>query len=69
MLSHVEDMRPHLAKLRADAADCATVAARATDSEKRELFTRLASHLGVLADALQRAIANDDCPQAALGTS
>jgi hypothetical protein len=50
-------MQAHLEKLRADAAECALVRDLATDPDKRELFTRLAEHLGVLATQMETAIA------------
>jgi RNA polymerase-binding transcription factor DksA len=52
----MKDMQTHLEKLRADAAECAMVRDRATDKEKRELFTRLTDHLNVLAAEVERAI-------------
>ncbi|MCS3896423.1 hypothetical protein M2171_005556 [Bradyrhizobium japonicum USDA 38] len=53
----MQDMQAQLEKLRADAAECALIRDLATDPKKRELFTRLAEHLTVLADEVQRAIA------------
>ena len=53
----MQDMKAHLEKLRADAAECAMISDRATGTVKRELFTRLAKHLNVLADEIERAIA------------
>jgi hypothetical protein len=53
----MQDMQAHLEKLRADAAECALVRDLATDVKKRELFTRLAEHLTVLAGAVEAAIA------------
>ena len=41
----MRDMKAHLDKLRADAAECALIRDLATDPAKRELFTRLAEHL------------------------
>ena len=52
----MKDMQAHLEKLRADAAECALVRDLATDPKKRELFTRLAEHLGVLAGEVEAAI-------------
>jgi hypothetical protein len=52
-------MKDYLAKaekLRMEAADCALIRDHATDKAKRELFDRLASHLTVLADQVERAI-------------
>jgi hypothetical protein len=53
----MQDMRAHLEKLRADAAECALIRDLATDPQKRELFTRLAEHLSVLASEVEAAIA------------
>jgi hypothetical protein len=53
----MEDMTAHLEKLRIDAEDCALISKLATDMQKRELFARLAEHLGVLALEVERAIA------------
>ena len=52
----MKDMRVHLEKLRADAADCALIRDLATEPMKRELFTRLAIHLETLAIEVERAI-------------
>ncbi|MFL5240027.1 MAG: hypothetical protein ACJ8EL_21015 [Rhizomicrobium sp.] len=54
----MEDMRAHLEKLRADAAECTLISDLATDFKKRELFARLAQRLDVLASELERAIAD-----------
>ncbi len=51
------DMKVHLEKLRTDAAECALIRDLATDPAKRELFTRLADHLGTLAGEIEAAIA------------
>jgi hypothetical protein len=53
----MQDMTAHLEKLRADAAECALIRDLATDLKKRELFTRLAEHLGILAGEVEAAIA------------
>jgi len=53
----MQDMRAHLEKLRADAAECALIRDLATDPAKRELFTRLANHLSTLACEIEAAIA------------
>jgi hypothetical protein len=53
----MEDMTAHLEKLRIDAEDCALISKLATDLQKRELFARLAEHLGLLASEVERAIA------------
>lgn len=51
------DMRKQAEKLRTDAAECALIRDLATDPVKRELFSRLADHLNVLASEVERAIA------------
>jgi hypothetical protein len=53
----MQDMKAHLEKLRADAAECALIRDLATDPQKRALFTRLADHLGTLAVEVETAIA------------
>jgi hypothetical protein len=55
--SIMQDMKTHLEKLRADAAECALIRDLATDPRKRELFTRLAEHLSILATEVEAAIA------------
>lgn len=52
----MEDMQASLERLRADAADAAIIRDLATDPEKRALYTRLADHLGRLADEVELAI-------------
>jgi hypothetical protein len=54
----MKDMKGQLEKLRSDAAECALIRDLATDPKKRELFTRLAEHLQVLASEVERAIAS-----------
>ncbi|MET4037113.1 hypothetical protein ABIB94_008435, partial [Bradyrhizobium sp. JR7.2] len=53
----MKDMQAQLEKLRTDAAECALIRDLATEPKKRELFTRLAEHLTVLADEVEHAIA------------
>jgi hypothetical protein len=53
----MKDVQAQLEKLRTDAADCALIRDLATEPKKRELFTKLAAHLTVLADEVERAIA------------
>jgi hypothetical protein len=53
----MKDMKASLEKLRADAAEAALIRELATDSHKREVFTRLADHLAMLAVEVERAIA------------
>jgi hypothetical protein len=50
----MNDYQAQLEKLRRDAAECALIRDLATDKDKRELFERLASHLNVLADQVER---------------
>jgi hypothetical protein len=53
----MKDMQASLEKLLTDAADAALIRDLATDSRKRELFTRLADHLAMLAAVVEREIA------------
>jgi hypothetical protein len=53
----MQDMKTHLEKLRTDAAECALIRDLTTDPGKRELFTRLAEHLSILASEVEAAIA------------
>jgi len=53
----MQDMQTQLEKLRTDAADCALIRDLTTDPAKRELFTRLAEHLGTLANEIEAAVA------------
>jgi hypothetical protein len=53
----MKDMQAQLEKLRTDAAECALIRDLATEPKKRDLFTRLAEHLTVLADEVEHAIA------------
>jgi hypothetical protein len=50
----VQDYLKHLEKLRADAAECALIRDLATDKAKREMFDRLAAHLGALANQVEQ---------------
>ncbi|MCK1575834.1 hypothetical protein [Bradyrhizobium sp. 174] len=54
----MKDTQAQLEKLRKDAAECALIGDLAIDSKKRELFTRLADHLTVLASQVERVIAD-----------
>ena len=54
----MKDMRASLEKLRSDAAAAALIRDLATDVQQRELFTKLADHFSVLANEVERAIAN-----------
>ena len=53
----MKDMQAYLEKLRCDAAECAIIRDLATDVPKRELFTRLAEPLSLLAAMVDRKIA------------
>lgn len=53
----MKDMQAQLEKLRTHAAECALIRDLASDAKKRELFSRLADHLSVLAAEVERAIA------------
>jgi hypothetical protein len=55
----MKDMQEHLEKLHRDAVECAIIRDLATDPKKRELFTKLAEHMSVLASEVERAIAKD----------
>jgi hypothetical protein len=50
----MQDYLSHLEKLRKEAADCALIRDLATDKAKREMFDRLAAHLGSLADQVEQ---------------
>lgn len=45
----MQDVQAQLEKLRSEAAECRLISDLATDKKKRELFSRLADHLSVLA--------------------
>jgi hypothetical protein len=53
----VKDYHASLEKLRRDAADSRLISDLATDPTKREMFDRLAQHLAMLADEVERAMA------------
>jgi hypothetical protein len=53
----MQDIKVHLEKLQADAAECALISNLATDRVKRELFSKLSQHLLVLASEVERAMA------------
>lgn len=65
----MQDMQTHLEKLRSDAAECGVISDLATDSQKRELFARLAAHLSALADEVEHAIAVQAACQPCSGAS
>jgi hypothetical protein len=52
----MKDMRAHLEKLRADAAECQLISDLATYSLKRQLFAKLAEHHRTLALEVERAL-------------
>jgi hypothetical protein len=52
----VKDYQASLEKLRSDAAEATLIQDLATDMAKREMFNRLAKHLGQLADDVERTI-------------
>jgi hypothetical protein len=49
----MKDFQVQLEKLRRDAAECRLISDLATDKQKRDLFDRLAAHLGTLADQVE----------------
>jgi hypothetical protein len=53
----MQDLRKHLEKMRAQAAECELIRDLATDPQKRELFDRLAQHHNELARHIELAIA------------
>jgi hypothetical protein len=59
----MKDMHAQLAKLQAEASECALIAGSATDPGKRDLFMRLAQHYEVLASEVKRAIAEATMPK------
>ena len=54
----MRDMQAHLEKLRAETTNCERIANLATDTAKRDLFTKLAQHYRVLASEVEHAIKN-----------
>lgn len=52
----MKDFQAYAEKLRKDAAECALIRDLAADKTKRQVFDRLASHLAVLADQVERAM-------------
>jgi hypothetical protein len=52
----MRNYQAQLEKLRKDAAECKLISDLATDKAKREMFDRLAIHLGALADQLEMAM-------------
>ena len=59
----MEDMHAELEKLLAEASECALIASLATDKMKRDLFAKLAEQYGVLAEEVERAIAEATVPK------
>jgi hypothetical protein len=54
----MRDIQAYMEKLRTDAAECALISDLATDVPKRELFSRLAEHLSLLASIVEREVAS-----------
>jgi hypothetical protein len=52
----MKDYQAAVEKLRKDAAEAALIRDLATDSAKREVFSRLHEHLARLADEVERAM-------------
>ena len=52
----MKDYQASPEKLRSDAAEAAMIRDLATDMTKREMFDRLAKHLGQLADDVERVV-------------
>ena len=52
----MKDIQLHLEKLRTDAAECETASRLSTDRAKRELFAKLAAHLTILANEVERVL-------------
>ena len=52
----MKDYQAQLEKLRREAAECALISDLATDTDKRDLFERLASQFTVLADQVELAM-------------
>ncbi len=52
----MQDMKVQLEKLLAKASECALIASLATDKKKRDLFSKLSEHYGVLASEVNKAI-------------
>jgi hypothetical protein len=51
----MKDIGVQVEKLRTDAAECALIRDRATDSQKRALFARLVEHLAAVAGEVEAA--------------
>lgn len=65
----MKDMQAQLQKLIVEAAECELIATLATDRAKRDLFTRLAEHYGILASEVRRAIAEATVPTVPKGST
>ena len=48
------DYQAQLEKLRTDAAECKLISQLATDTSKRAMFDRLATHLKILTDQVEQ---------------
>lgn len=53
----MRDITEHLEKLSLQIAECEMIRDLATDTKKRELFTRLAEHFRVLAGEIEKTMA------------
>lgn len=62
----MKDMQEHLQRLQVQIAECEMIRDLATDSKKRELFTRLAEHFKVLASEIEK-VMNAGVPDTFLG--
>jgi hypothetical protein len=61
LLPHEAPWRPApTPELRRDAAECRLISDLATHPAKRELFDRLSTHLGVLADQVEEVMVRGD---------
>jgi hypothetical protein len=63
----MKDMVARLDRLRKDVAECERIRDSATARRKRELFERLAGHLKMLAEEVERAIVASYPPDTFLG--
>jgi hypothetical protein len=70
----MQDLKLHLEKLLRDAAEYRLISDLSTDTQKRQLFSRLADHHAMLAGEIEHAIAkqfsdNAFAQEPALGTT
>jgi len=52
----LRDILVHLEKLQRDSAECQLISELTTDKTKRDLFAKIAQHLKILADEVEREI-------------